>query len=43
MQEHLRHGDLLQADFADSYSNLTLKSIQGLKFINVSALKVATE
>lgn len=32
--EHMRFGDIVSADFKDSYDNLTLKVMMGLKWVN---------
>jgi len=33
-EEHARHDDVIQGDFADSYQNMTLKSLLGLKVVD---------
>ena len=38
-EESRTHGDILQEDFVDSYMNLTLKSVMGLKWVSNHCMK----
>lgn len=36
VREHILHGDIIQVNFNESYHNLTLKSLAGLKWVNAN-------